>query len=95
MEPDSGEQVISTSILGCLDPARRLTTLANNQDIVAAVSPRSIGGVSLFEAAVPITAENVREIHSEAADIAASSRELRNLGFKVLQEGPATTSIGG
>lgn len=67
----------------------------NNEEIVAVVSPRSIGGVSLFEAIAPITADNVREFHSEAADIAAASNELRKLGFSVLQEGPATTSIGG
>lgn len=68
---------------------------SNNQEIVAVVSPRSIGPVSLFEATAPITAENVREFHSEASDIAAASNELRKLGFQVLQEGPATISIGG
>lgn len=67
----------------------------NNEEIIAVVSPRSIGGVSLFEAPMPITAHNVREFHSEASDIAAASNELRKLGFSVLQEGLATISIGG
>jgi serine protease AprX len=66
-----------------------------NEEIMAIVSPRSIGGVSLFEAAMPITADNVREFHSEASDIAAASKELRKLGFKVLHESPVTISIGG
>lgn len=67
----------------------------NNEEVVAVVSPRSIGGVSLFEATAPITADNVGEFHSEASDIAAASKELRKLGFRVLQEGPVTISIAG
>ena len=66
-----------------------------NGDILAIVSPRSIGGVSLFETMAPITADNVREFHSKSADIAAASHELRKLGFRVLQEGSATISIAG
>ncbi len=69
--------------------------MSNNDELVAVVSPRSIGAVSLFEAIGPITADNVREFHSKDEDIAAASNELRNLGFRVLQEGPATISIAG
>ncbi len=70
-------------------------TNQSNEEIIAVVSPRSVGGVSLFETKMAITADNVGEFHSEAADIAATSNELRNLGFNVLQEGPATITISG
>jgi hypothetical protein len=67
----------------------------NDEEIVAAVSPRSIGGVSLFEATVPITEENVRGFHSEATDINDACRELMKLGFRVLQVSPVVISIAG
>lgn len=67
----------------------------SNEEVVVVVSPRSKGGVSLFEPTVSITADNVHEFHSEASDIAAASNELRKLGFRVLQEGPVTISIAG
>jgi subtilisin family serine protease len=66
-----------------------------HQRILAEVSPRSIGGVSLFETTSTITVENVNQFHSETEDIASTSRELCCLGFEVLQEGPVTISIAG
>ena len=67
----------------------------NGERIIAVVSPRSIGGVSLFESTTAITQKNVGQFHSEAADIEATAAELTKLGFEVLQQGPATMSIGG
>lgn len=43
----------------------------------------------------PITAQNVDQFYSDAADIASASNELRKLGFEVLEEGPVTISIAG
>ena len=63
--------------------------------LIAEVSPRSIGGVSLFDATMPITQQNVRQFYSQEPDITVASNELRRLGFEILQEGPVTISIAG
>jgi hypothetical protein len=64
-------------------------------EVIGLVSPRSVGGTSLFEATAPVTAENVDEFRSEQSDIAATSNELRRLGFQVLQESTTTISFSG
>lgn len=64
-------------------------------EVVGVVSPRSVGGTSLFETPAPITADNVDEFRSEQSDIAATSNELRRLGFQVLQESTTTISFSG
>src|SRR5688500_12386687 len=64
-------------------------------EVVGVVSPRSVGGTSLFEAEAPVTAENVDEFRSEQSDIAATRTELRRLGFRVLQESTTTISFSG
>ncbi len=71
--------------------------MSSNKDecVIAVVSPRSIGGVSLFANMTAITKENVDQFHSEGADIAATAAELTQLGFEVLQQGPVTLSIAG
>lgn len=71
------------------------TPAPTNEEVVAAVSPRSKGGVSLFEAPGPITADNVDAFRSEDAVIAAASDELRKLGFRVLHVSSTTLSIAG
>lgn len=63
--------------------------------VTAVVSPRSRGGVSLFEAPEPITSDNVDQFTSEPDVIADSRRELTNLGFTVTAESPTTISIVG
>jgi subtilase family serine protease len=67
----------------------------NNDEVIAVVSPRSVGGLSVFNMDAPITQDNVDGFHSTQEDITAASRELRLLGFTVLQEGPSTISISG
>ena len=67
----------------------------STDEVIGVVSPRSVGGTSLFEAPAPITAENVDEFRSEQSDIAATSNELRRLGFQVLQESTTTISFSG
>lgn len=74
---------------------RRETTVVAAEQVVAEVSPRSLGGTSLFAAEEPITPENVGEFRSDPRDITDTSRELRRLGFDVLHEGETTISIGG
>jgi serine protease AprX len=63
--------------------------------LIAQVSPRSVGGISLFDATMSITAENVKQFHSQEPDITAASNELRKLGFEVLHVGPVTISVSG
>lgn len=67
----------------------------SNQEVTAVVSPRSVGGVSLFATVAPITKENVAQFHSSAADVHATANELRKLGFSILSMGETTISIGG
>ncbi len=64
-------------------------------EVVAVVSPRSIGGTSLFEAAAPINANNVSQFHSTEQDVTDTCNELRKLGFSILNESETTVSIGG
>ena len=66
-------------------------------EVIANVSPRSIGGVSLFETADTITAGNVEAYKSAHDDVRDAKRELRKRGFHVFEEGStdATVSIGG
>ncbi len=63
--------------------------------VTAAVSPRSRGGVSLFDAPEPITSETVDEFTSEPSIIADARRELTKLGFAVLAQSDTTLSIVG
>lgn len=67
----------------------------NADEIIAVVSPRSVGGESIFEATKPITSETVEDFRSEQDDITSTVKELKNLGFTVHQEGQSTISIGG
>jgi subtilisin family serine protease len=74
---------------------RTETTVVSTEEVVAEVSPRSLGGTSLFAVEEPITPENVEEFRSDPRDIADASRELRRLGFNVLHEGQTTISVSG
>jgi serine protease AprX len=67
----------------------------NAEELIAAVSPRSQGGVSLFETTQPITAENVGAFTSDASVIAGAVDELKRLGFRVLQVSETTISVAG
>jgi serine protease AprX len=69
----------------------------NPDRIIAVVSPRSVGGTSLFDTVEKIDARNVREFHSAPADVTAAKTELRNAGFEVLDDSasPITISIAG
>jgi subtilisin family serine protease len=63
--------------------------------IYAQASPRSIGGVSMFDASTPITADQVVDYTSEAAVIRAAEARLRSVGFDVLQVSATTINIAG
>lgn len=65
------------------------------QEIVALISTKSKGGLSLFETEDPITGANVDEYNSDPEITDEAERELRKLGFQVLDVSPATISIGG
>ena len=66
-------------------------------EIIANVSPRSIGPSSLFETEAPVTCENVDSFHSDPTDVRDAKRELADKGFHVFEEGSddTTVSIGG
>jgi hypothetical protein len=71
------------------------TTPKLPRTVYANVSPRSIGGVSMFDVDRPITHEIVANFASEDEVIARSVRLLREAGFQVLQVTEMTINIAG
>lgn len=63
--------------------------------ILAQVSPRSVGGVSLFNAGERITAETVPNFFSEQNIINTALTRLQQAGFEVLQVTQTTINIAG
>ena len=63
--------------------------------IYANVSPRSLGGVSMFEAQDQIHAATVANFFSQQDVIEAAVRRLQEAGFDILQIGPMTINIAG
>lgn len=66
-------------------------------EVVATVSPRSLGPSSLFATEEAITSENVRQFNSDPSDVRDAKRALTRAGFHVFEEGSneTTISIGG
>lgn len=79
-------------------PARRRASSRSSggmpDRIFAQVSPRSVGGVPLFQAS-GVTAENVVAYASEDAVIAEAVSRLHGAGFEVLQTSRTTINIAG
>ena len=69
----------------------------NEFEVIATVSPRSVGPQSLFDENTPITAENVSQFSSDPSDVRDAKRALTRAGFFVFEEGSndKTISIGG
>ncbi|MGR9035413.1 MAG: S8 family serine peptidase, partial [Gammaproteobacteria bacterium] len=63
--------------------------------IFAIASPRSIGGVSLFDAQAQIVAETVTSFFSEEETIRRAVNRLMDAGFEVLQVTQSTINIAG
>jgi hypothetical protein len=63
--------------------------------IFAEASPRSIGGVSMFDATSPITHERAVDYTSEEALLRVAEARLRAVGFEVLHVSPTTINIAG
>ena len=63
--------------------------------IFAQASPRSIGGVSLFDAGDQISAETVPNFFSEENIINAAVARLQQAGFEILQVTQTTINIAG
>lgn len=71
--------------------------MAADYEVIANVSPRSIGPRTLFEETGSITTENVRDFSSTSSDVADAKRALREAGFEVFDAASSdiTISIGG
>ena len=63
--------------------------------IYAQVSPRSIGGTSMFESNEKVTPDNVESFYSETAVTNAAVEKLRQAGFTVLQVTDISINISG
>jgi subtilisin family serine protease len=66
-------------------------------EVIATVSPRSVGPNSLFDESVPITRQNVAQYASDASDIRDAKKALARAGFHIFEEASTdqTLSIGG
>jgi hypothetical protein len=63
--------------------------------IFAAASPRSIGGVSMFEAQSQIESRTVSNFMSDDELVMRAATRLQDAGFEVLQASPLTINIAG
>src|SRR5437764_14850198 len=63
--------------------------------IYANAAPRSVGGVSMFDAGNRISAETVANFASEDEVVARAVNRLRDAGFEILQVSPITINIAG
>ncbi|GJM74481.1 hypothetical protein HMSSN036_66970 [Paenibacillus macerans] len=63
------------------------------QVIYAVASPKSKGGVSLFDAPFPVTSDHVSEFHSEPDLIEAAVNKLKAEGFEILHVNPIMIGI--
>jgi hypothetical protein len=63
--------------------------------IYAQASPKSVGGVSMFESQGQITAQSVENFVSEDDVIDRAVERLQQAGFEVLQVTPLTINIAG
>jgi hypothetical protein len=75
---------------------RKITSDAEaDQEIVTTISTTSEGGRSIFETEEPVTEANVDEYNSDPDVTEEAERELGELGFRILEVGPATISVEG
>ena len=63
--------------------------------IFAQVSPRSVGGVSMFDAQEQISSATVANFFSEGDVVAEAVARLQEAGFEILQISPLTINIAG
>lgn len=65
----------------------------DNYEVIATVSPRSVGPNSLFESEIQITSENVSQYESDPSDVRDAKRALSRAGFHVFEESSSEVSI--
>ncbi len=63
--------------------------------VYAQASPKSVGGVSLFDVTRPVTRSNVADFVSEESVIRTAASRLQAAGFQVLQTAATTINIAG
>ncbi len=76
-------------------PSRRRAIPEVPELIYANASPRSVSGVSMFEAQHQITAETVEHFFSEPDVVERAVARLHEAGFQILQVTQATINIAG
>jgi subtilisin family serine protease len=63
--------------------------------VVAVISPRSVGGMSIFDGEEATTPENFQQFQSEDSDIRSTVNELQRLGFSIENIGDISISFSG
>jgi|GEM_PF-2694603 len=61
--------------------------------LFAEASPRSLGGLSMFDAGAPVTPDIVAHFGSDESTIARALARLEDAGFQILQVSPYTINI--
>jgi subtilisin family serine protease len=71
--------------------------MSQEHEVIATVSPRSVGPASVFDTGVPISAANAAQYASTPDDIRDAKRALTRAGFEVFEAASTdkTISIGG
>jgi hypothetical protein len=75
--------------------SKKAGTLTMPKKIFAQVSPKSIGGISMFDAMTSINSNTVAGFQSERQVIDAAVTKLRQAGFEILQVTALTINIAG
>jgi len=72
-----------------------MTNSNSSDQVFAVVSPRSVGGIPIFDFSDAITSENISEFYSEESDIRRVCNQLTDYGFHILSVGAASISFSG
>lgn len=68
---------------------------AETDQVIGVISPRSKGGLAIFECDDAITSDNVEDFTSDPSDVSNVCDGLTKLGFSILAVGPTTISFSG
>ena len=70
-----------------------MTAQANR--VIAVISPRSVGGLSIFDGGEATTPENYQQFQSEDSDVRSTVNELQRLGLTIENVSDMTISFSG
>lgn len=72
-----------------------MTNYNSNDRVFAVVSPRSVGGIPIFDFTDVITSENISEFYSEESNVRRVRNQLADYGFNIQSVTPVSISFSG